>query len=113
MPVSAKKVGGKQVAIGGDLNQDQIRALDSISVSAEDVFENLDSLNEELVESGYDVNEPEMKLPATKAPKPAGKVKKKTRRKIRKSRKIKSFKSNGKRNFLLFLKILNLFQVVV
>jgi hypothetical protein len=89
MPVSAKKVGNKQVALGGDLNIEQIKALDSISVSAEDVFNNLDSLNEELVESGYSVENQEMTLPAPEAPKASGAVKKKTRKtKKRKSSKM-------------------------
>ena len=81
MPVSAKKVGNKQVALGGDLNIDQIKALDSISISADEVFENLDSLNEEIVDSGYDVESKGMKLPVSEAPKASGAVKKKTRKK--------------------------------
>ncbi len=86
MPVSAKKVGNSKVALGGDLNIEQIKALDSISVSAEDVFNNLDSLNEELVESGYSVENQDMKLPTPEAPKASGAVKKKTRKKRKTSK---------------------------
>ena len=86
MPVSAKKVGKSTVALGGDLNKEQIQALDSISVSASDIFENLDSLNEELVESGYPVENQEMKLPTPEAPKASGTVKKKTRKRRKNSK---------------------------
>jgi hypothetical protein len=79
MPVSAKKVGDKKVAIGGNLTTEQIQALDSISVGAEDIFDNLDSLNEEIVESGYEVTSQEMKLPTTPAPKASVVAKKKTK----------------------------------
>ena len=80
MPVSAKKVGKSTVAIGGDLNAEQIQALGSISVSAEDVLSNLENLNDEIVESGYSVESEEMKLPKAEAPKASGRAKKKTRK---------------------------------
>ena len=54
MAISAQKK-GSQIAIGGDLDQSQIKALSGISVSASEVLSNLEDLNEEIVESGYSV----------------------------------------------------------
>ncbi len=82
MPVSAKKV-GKQLAIGGDLSREQVEALSGISVNAEDIFDNLDSLNDEIVESGYSVEQEGASaptLPKASTPKASGTVKKKTRK---------------------------------
>ena len=83
MPISAKQV-GETVAVGGDLSQNQIEALSSISVSAEDVLSNLEDLNEEIVESGYSVTEPkEQAVPKANTPKAAKKSTKKVRAKAK------------------------------
>ena len=84
MPVSAKKI-GEQVAIGGDLSIDQIEALSSISVSAEEVLTNLNDLNEEIVESGYSVSENlEQELPKATVPKATKRKKVKSNSAMRK-----------------------------
>jgi hypothetical protein len=76
MSVSLKKV-GSQFALGGDLDESQVKALSSISVNANDIFENLESLNDEIVESGYEVASKNMKLPTAQAPTTQAPVKKK------------------------------------
>ena len=63
---------GDILAVGGEtLNQEQLQALSSISVSPDDILDNLDSLNEELADSFE--TEPEevsqKKLPEAKVPK--------------------------------------------
>lgn len=85
MPISAKQV-GDTVAVGGALSQDQVEALNSISVSATDVLSNLEDLNDEIVESGYDVNSNEQQaLPNTAAPRAAKPTAKQVKKKQSKS----------------------------
>jgi hypothetical protein len=85
MPISAKQV-GETLAVGGELSQDQVQALSSISVSAEDVLTNLEDLNDEIVESGYDVNNAEQQaLPKTAGPKAAAPTAKRVKKQQSKS----------------------------
>ena len=82
MTVSVKRTEQGGFSVGGDpLNQEALEALSEISVSAEDVLEHMEALNEELSENFTIEKEEEAKaqtLPEVKVPQPTGPPKKKT-----------------------------------
>jgi hypothetical protein len=66
--LSAEKL-GNQIAVGGNLTSAQIKALSKVSVDANSVLDNLEALNEEISESGYEVTRDEPRAPQVKVAK--------------------------------------------